>query len=171
MNRSPLFRFRLYVAGDTQNSAQAVANLVALCQAHLPDRHEIEVVDVFREPKRALADGIFMTPTLVKLGPHTHFDGARVARFGTGTLCCMNPRQLPSERDATATASASAVAEASLKTRRRLVWLSAHTGTVNKRILERRQPVRNSYTWPATATALRFSECVLSELLARRPCL
>jgi circadian clock protein KaiB len=69
MNRSPLFRFRLYVAGDTQNSAQAVANLVALCQAHLPDRHEIEVVDVFREPKRALADGIFMTPTLVKLGP------------------------------------------------------------------------------------------------------
>jgi circadian clock protein KaiB len=26
-------------------------------------------VDVFREPKRALADGIFMTPTLVKLMP------------------------------------------------------------------------------------------------------
>jgi circadian clock protein KaiB len=27
------------------------------------------VVDVFREPRRALADGVFMTPTLVKLGP------------------------------------------------------------------------------------------------------
>jgi circadian clock protein KaiB len=26
-------------------------------------------VDVFREPKRALADGILMTPTLVKLAP------------------------------------------------------------------------------------------------------
>ena len=26
-------------------------------------------MDVFREPKRALADGIFMTPTLVKLAP------------------------------------------------------------------------------------------------------
>lgn len=64
-----MFRFRLYVAGDTQNSAQAVANLNALCRARLPDRHHIEVVDVFREPKRALADGILMTPTLVKLAP------------------------------------------------------------------------------------------------------
>jgi len=64
-----MFQFRLYVAGDTQNSAQAVANLTALCRARLPDRHHIEVVDVFREPKRALADGILMTPTLVKLSP------------------------------------------------------------------------------------------------------
>jgi circadian clock protein KaiB len=64
-----LYKFRLYVAGDTQNSAQAVANLSALCKAHLVDRHEIEVVDVFRHPKRGLADGILMTPTLVKLLP------------------------------------------------------------------------------------------------------
>ena len=63
------FKFRLYVAGDAQNSVQAVANLTALCRAYLADRHAIEVVNVFREPKRALADGIFMTPTLVKLAP------------------------------------------------------------------------------------------------------
>ena len=69
MSRRTLFKFRLYVAGDAQNSAQAIANLTALCRAHLPDRHDIEVVDVFRDPKRALADGIFMTPTLVKLAP------------------------------------------------------------------------------------------------------
>jgi len=69
MSRAAIFKFRLYVAGDALNSAQALANLTALCLTHLPDRHEIEVVDVFREPKRALADGIFMTPTLVKLAP------------------------------------------------------------------------------------------------------
>jgi circadian clock protein KaiB len=63
------FKFRLYVAGDAPNSTQAVANLKSLCKAHLADRHQIEVVNVFREPKRALADGIFMTPTLVKLAP------------------------------------------------------------------------------------------------------
>ena len=63
------FKFRLYVAGDTRNSAQAVANLSALCNSHLPDRHEIELVDVFREPKRALKDHIFMTPTLIKIAP------------------------------------------------------------------------------------------------------
>jgi circadian clock protein KaiB len=27
------------------------------------------VVDVFKEPKRALADAIFMTPTLIRLAP------------------------------------------------------------------------------------------------------
>jgi len=69
MSRRALFKFRLYVAGDAPNSAQAIANLAAFCRAHLPDRYEIEVVDVFREPKRALAEGIFMTPTLVVLTP------------------------------------------------------------------------------------------------------
>jgi circadian clock protein KaiB len=69
MNRGIQFKFLLYIAGGAQNSTQAVANLSALCRAHLPGRHHIEVVDVFREPKRALADGIFMTPTLIKLAP------------------------------------------------------------------------------------------------------
>lgn len=69
MNPPELFKFRLYVAGDALNSAQARANLDALCRTHLAGRHEIEVVNVFREPGRALADGIFMTPTLVKLTP------------------------------------------------------------------------------------------------------
>jgi circadian clock protein KaiB len=69
MSRRLLFKFRLYIAGDVLNSAQAVVNLEALCRTHLANRCEIEVVDVFREPKRALADGIFMTPTLIKLTP------------------------------------------------------------------------------------------------------
>ena len=64
-----IFIFRLYIAGGTPNSIQAQANLAAMCKAHLPGRHRIEVVDVFAQPGRALADGIFMTPTLVKLAP------------------------------------------------------------------------------------------------------
>ena len=69
MSRQTIFKFRLYVAGDAQNAALALANIRAMCLAHAPGRHEIEVVDVFRHPKRALADGIFMTPTLVRLLP------------------------------------------------------------------------------------------------------
>jgi circadian clock protein KaiB len=69
MSRRPMFRFRLFIAADTLNSVQAASNLNALCKAHLPGRHEIEVIDVFKDPKRALADGIRMTPTLVKLAP------------------------------------------------------------------------------------------------------
>jgi len=64
-----MFRFRLYVAGDTQNSAHAVANLTGLCLANLPNHYQIEIVDVLREPMRALKDHIHMTPTLVKLAP------------------------------------------------------------------------------------------------------
>ena len=67
--RKPHYRFRLYVADDAPNSLRALANLNAICRQHLPDRHAIEIVDVFREPKRALADAILMTPTLVKLSP------------------------------------------------------------------------------------------------------
>lgn len=69
MTRRTKFKFRLFVADHTQNSVQAVANLTALCQAHLPGRHEIEIVDVLKEPRRALADGVYMTPTLVRLAP------------------------------------------------------------------------------------------------------
>jgi circadian clock protein KaiB len=69
MTQQEMFKFRLYVAGDTMNSAQAIANLNALCRKYLPHCHRIEVVDVFREPLRALSDGVLMTPTLVKIGP------------------------------------------------------------------------------------------------------
>ena len=69
MNRRRMFNFRLYVADQTQNSVQAQANLAEFCREYLPDCHHIEVVDVLREPRRALDDGIFMTPTLVVLAP------------------------------------------------------------------------------------------------------
>jgi circadian clock protein KaiB len=69
VNRPSMFKFRLYTADGTQNSAQALTNLTALCRLHLPGRYEIEVVDVFLAPERARADGIRMTPTLIKLSP------------------------------------------------------------------------------------------------------
>jgi circadian clock protein KaiB len=69
MSRRPVYKFRLFIAADTLNSVQAASNLNALCKAHLAGRHEIEVIDVFKDSKRALAEGIRMTPTLVKLAP------------------------------------------------------------------------------------------------------
>jgi circadian clock protein KaiB len=69
MSRHAAFKFILFVAGDTENSALALANLSAFCRTYLANRHEIEVVDVIRQPKRAMKDGIFMTPTLVRTAP------------------------------------------------------------------------------------------------------
>jgi circadian clock protein KaiB len=69
MNKRAHFKFRLYVAGEALNSTQAIANLSALCREHLQEQHDIEVVDVLGEPQRALADGVLLTPMLVKLSP------------------------------------------------------------------------------------------------------
>lgn len=69
MSRGARFRFRLFIADHTQNSAQAIVNLQQLCKDHLAGRHSIEIVDVLREPERALAAGVFMTPTLLKVAP------------------------------------------------------------------------------------------------------
>lgn len=69
MDKPERYAFRLFVAGDAANSTQAIANLRAICAEYLPERHAIEVVDVFREPARALAERIFVTPTLIKLEP------------------------------------------------------------------------------------------------------
>jgi circadian clock protein KaiB len=69
MNKPMQYEFRLFVAGDTTNSLQALANLRRLCVTYLPDRHTIDIVDVFREPSLALADEVYMTPPLIKIGP------------------------------------------------------------------------------------------------------
>ena len=61
------YRFRLYVAGQGPNSRLAIANLTALCDAYLPGRHQVEIVDVFEHPDRALEDGVLLTPQLVIL--------------------------------------------------------------------------------------------------------
>jgi circadian clock protein KaiB len=84
MSRPAHFKFRLYVAGDGPNSTQAVANLDAICREHLAQRHEVEVVDVLREPQRALADLVMLTPLLVKLSP------APIRKI-TGTLSQREP--------------------------------------------------------------------------------
>ena len=64
-----VYKFRLYVADDSPNSAIARANLSAICNKYFPDQHEIEIVDVFREPGRALEDKVTLTPMIIKLAP------------------------------------------------------------------------------------------------------
>ncbi len=60
---------RLYVVGGAPNSVQALANLEAICQHYLEGNYQLEIVDVFEQPLRALADGVIVTPTLIKLSP------------------------------------------------------------------------------------------------------
>jgi len=69
MKKRVSYKFLLYIAGNAPHSSEALLNLHALCQKHLPGCHEIEVVDVLHHPQRALADGVLLTPLLVKIAP------------------------------------------------------------------------------------------------------
>jgi circadian clock protein KaiB len=60
---------RLYISGHAPNSVQAVANLAAICKEYLAERFTLEVIDVLKDPLRALADGIVVTPSLTKVSP------------------------------------------------------------------------------------------------------
>lgn len=60
---------RLYVVGRAPNSVQAIANLEAICREYLQDGHKLEVVDILEHPQRAMAEGVLVTPSLVKLSP------------------------------------------------------------------------------------------------------
>jgi len=60
---------RLYVAGRAPNSVKAIANLEEICRQHLKDGYRLEIVDVCEQPRRALDDGVLVTPSLAKLSP------------------------------------------------------------------------------------------------------
>jgi circadian clock protein KaiB len=60
---------RLYIAGRAPNSVKAIANLEAICKQHLEGSYKLEIVDVCEHPRRALDDGILVTPSLAKVSP------------------------------------------------------------------------------------------------------
>ncbi|HEY4978683.1 MAG TPA: circadian clock KaiB family protein [Candidatus Acidoferrum sp.] len=65
--RKPEFwKLRLYVAGQTPKSVRAFANLKVLCEKHLKDRYQIEVIDILENPHLARGDQIVAVPTLVR---------------------------------------------------------------------------------------------------------
>lgn len=63
------YRLRLYVAGQTQKSLAAMANLKRVCEEHLAGRYEIEVIDLMKNPQLAAGDQILAIPTLVRRLP------------------------------------------------------------------------------------------------------
>ena len=61
--------FRLYVAGNAPNSARARSNLEKLIAEHFDGGCEVEIVDILEAPERALAEGVLVSPMLVRTLP------------------------------------------------------------------------------------------------------
>ena len=60
---------RLYVAGMTTKSKRAIQNIKQICEEHLENRCDLEVIDVFRQPILAKGEQIIATPTLLRKLP------------------------------------------------------------------------------------------------------
>ena len=54
------------MAGQTPKSIIALANLKKICQEHLAEKYNIEIIDLVRNPQLARKDQILAIPTLVR---------------------------------------------------------------------------------------------------------
>lgn len=61
--------FRLFVAGTAPRSLRAVESVRRICETHLADGYELEIVDIYQQPDLAERDGILAAPILLKVSP------------------------------------------------------------------------------------------------------
>lgn len=57
---------RLYVAGMTNRSLDAIASIKKICEEHLQGRYDIDVIDIYQHPELAKDNHVLAAPTLVK---------------------------------------------------------------------------------------------------------
>jgi circadian clock protein KaiB len=62
----PKYVLRLYVAGKSRKSVQAIQNLKNFIKEHLHDTYDLEVIDIYQQPIFAKNGQIVAAPTLVK---------------------------------------------------------------------------------------------------------
>lgn len=90
---------RLFVAGATARSRQAILRARHLCETEFNGNYELEVIDVFQQPILARDGQIVATPTLVKElpPPVRRFVGdlANTTRVFVGLDLHMNTKTKP----------------------------------------------------------------------------
>ena len=60
---------QLYVCGMSQKSMEAIENIKRLCDEHLKDAFELEVIDIYKNPEVATQQQIVFSPSLIKRLP------------------------------------------------------------------------------------------------------
>jgi circadian clock protein KaiB len=64
------YELRLYITGTTPRSSEAIANIRQLCEEFLPGNYDLQVIDIYQQPKEAVNQQIIAAPTLVKERPN-----------------------------------------------------------------------------------------------------
>jgi circadian clock protein KaiB len=60
---------RLYISWGNPNSSRAIHQVKKVCAQYLANRHELEIIDIRKNPEMLEQDKIFATPTLIKMQP------------------------------------------------------------------------------------------------------
>jgi len=60
---------RLYVAGICTRSEQAIRSVKEVCEQHLKDRYELEIVDIYQHRESLKDAQVVAAPTLIKQLP------------------------------------------------------------------------------------------------------
>jgi circadian clock protein KaiB len=68
-SRHVKYVLRLYVSGSTLKSTMAVKNIKRICEQHLKNRYDLEVIDIYQQPNLARDEQIVAVPTLIKRLP------------------------------------------------------------------------------------------------------
>ena len=57
---------QLYVSGMSPKSMEAIENIKRLCDEHLNDAFELEIIDIYKNPELASEQHIIFSPSLIK---------------------------------------------------------------------------------------------------------
>jgi circadian clock protein KaiB len=57
---------RLYVTGMTPRSTEAINSIRSICDEHLPESCDLQVIDIYQNPAMAKECQIIAAPTLIK---------------------------------------------------------------------------------------------------------
>src|SRR5512133_3258787 len=68
-SKTQQYILRLYVAGVTPRSQEAIRTVKAVCDEHLAGRYDLEVIDIYQQPTLAKDEQIVAVPTLIKKLP------------------------------------------------------------------------------------------------------
>lgn len=60
---------QLYVSGMSPKSMEAIENIRKICNEHLSDAFELEIIDIYKNPELAAEQHIVFSPSLIKSLP------------------------------------------------------------------------------------------------------
>lgn len=63
------FVLRLFVSGMSPRSMQAIENINKLCEEHLKDIFELEIIDIYKNPEKLQGEQVVFSPSLIKQLP------------------------------------------------------------------------------------------------------